>query len=281
MNPLPLGADLDYSQKTDPHANIGQFLRSNLQWGDPLKDGALRAGAIHTMEFASELFAVLSEPEAMSAFIEALSFSVLGASGASAVSFDEGRTIFSVEIADGQVWRIRKTRLGRIAVLWNKAKHVVVYERSVVPSLQFQGQQPDERTFGWPILRKTEEYVEPIEMFRVFETEPDSGGNSVGFAHGSEFITARIYVDGAWGRDLETKGYEIPLWNPADRWWRLVDTPGAENTRAFGTNALRSCTSIRTPKRARARTLISGRPFTVWTFLRQGRRAGQFRPTWT
>jgi len=212
MNPLPLPVDLDAEQKSDPKTKA--FLASDGSWGN-LEDGALRAGAIHTMEFPSELAAVLRAPAAVSAFIETLCFSVIGASGASSVSFDEGRTTFSVEISDGQVWRIRKIRLGRIALFWNKAKHVVVYERSVVPSWQFQRQQPNDDTFGWPILRKTEEYVEPIEMVRVFADEPEGARGSTAFANASEFVTPRIYVDGAWGRDLG-HGYEIPLWNPAD-----------------------------------------------------------------
>jgi hypothetical protein len=219
LNPLPSGSDVEPQDKP----TIQEFLTPTGDWVREQRDssiltnehGALRAGALHTVEFPSELVALLRAPGAVSGLIEKLSFSTLGAGGASAISFDEGRTTFSVEISDGQVWRIRKIRLGRIALLWNKAKHVVVYERTVVPSAQFEEQQPGTETFGWPILRKTEEYVEPIEMLRVFAEEADADEMGAGFAHASEFITPRIYVDGAWGRDLK-HGYEIPLWNPAD-----------------------------------------------------------------
>ncbi len=223
MNPLPLGLDLDEEQLSNGETR--SFLRDGRRWGT-VEEGALRAGALSTLEFSSELGAILRSPRAVEAFVETLSFSTLGASGTSAVGFDEGRTSFSVEISDGQVWRIRKTRLGRIGIAWNKAKHVIVYERTVLPSKQFQDQQTETNTLAWPILRKTEEYIEPIEAIRLFDNEPDARSNNVGFVQGLEFITPRIYVDGAWGRDCrKTKtdgktdfvhGYEIPLWNPAD-----------------------------------------------------------------
>jgi hypothetical protein len=221
MKPLPKDLDLTAEEKT----GVARFLR-NGQWGDPEKDGALRAGAIHTMEFASELMAVFRDTNAVEVFIDQLAFSVLGGTGAASVSFDEGRTTFSVEIADGQVWRIRKIRIGRIAIFWNKAKHVIVYERTVIPSQQFEGEQAPgsnatrNDTFGWPILRKTEEYIEPIERVRNFADEADADINSTAFAKALEFPTPRIYVNGAWGRDCKrgpvTHGYEIPLWNRAD-----------------------------------------------------------------
>jgi hypothetical protein len=217
LNPLPRGVDVDEKVRNSDGDGkaLKAFLGPNAAWGDPVADGALRTGALHTIEFPSELVAVLRDPAAVTAFIETLSFSTLGASGTSSVSFDEGRTTFSVEIADGQIWRIRKIRIGRAALFWNKAKHVIVYERSVVPSLQFESQQPNEQTYGWPILRKSEEYIEPIEMCRVFNDEPDADTNATGFVNACEFTTRRIYVDSAWGTDLG-HGYEIPLWNPAD-----------------------------------------------------------------
>jgi len=217
LSPLALGSDLTLEQKKDLETR--KFLKQGA-WGDPKADGSLRAGAVHTVEFASELGAILSKPHAVSAFIDSIAFSTLGATGASSVSFDEGRTTFSVEISDGQVWRIRKIRIGRIAIFWNRAKHVVVYERTVIPSMQFEGQQTDVHSLTWPLLRKTEEYVEPLEPLRIFDKEPDATQNNTAFASALEFVTPRVYVDGVWGRDClieeRSHGYEIPLWNPAD-----------------------------------------------------------------
>jgi hypothetical protein len=71
-------------------------------------------------------------------------------------------------------------------------------------------------TRGWPILRKSEEYVEPIEVVRSFGEEQSKDDNRNAFIAASEFVSPRIYVNGAWGRELG-HGYEIPLWNSDDR----------------------------------------------------------------
>jgi hypothetical protein len=215
LKPFPNPAEIDLSESQKGGAVLDFLTEKPHTWGDEDQDGALRAGALHTIEFPSELAAILRTPQAKSALIESLSFSTLGATGAASVSFDEGRTTFSVEIQDGQVWRLRRVRIGRIGVVCNKAKHIIVYERTVLPSSQFISQQPENATYGWPLLRKTEEYVEPIEMVRAFANEADAAENSAAFVGTSEFTSPRIYVDSAWGRDLE-HGYEIPLWNRND-----------------------------------------------------------------
>lgn len=240
LRPLPGDLDLTAEEKASPRvadapSETHEFLQSawsgdsakpEKDWAPPHSNGAptgaIRAGALHTMEFASELQSVLRDTQGSDPFIDQLAFSAIGATGAASVSFDEGRTTFSVEIADGLVWRIRKIRIGRLAVLWNKAQHVVVYERTVAPSQQFQSEQPQPATHGWPILRKTEEYVEPLEPIRQFAKEVNAADNSTAFGEGSEIVTPRIYVNGAWGRDCMLPGdvrhgYEIPLWNPRDR----------------------------------------------------------------
>ena len=142
-------------------------------------------------------------------------FSSLGASGGSAARFDEGRTTFTVEVQDGQIARLLKTRIGRIGITWNRAKHIIVYERTVLPSQQFNDQQAEVPHLGWPILRKTEEYIEPIDVTRPFAQEVQSESNKSGFLDAFEFVSSRIYVDSAWGREVgETlSGYEIPLWD--------------------------------------------------------------------
>jgi hypothetical protein len=183
--------------------------------------GGIRTGVLHTLEFPSELAAVLRTPTSQQGVIESLSFSALGITGTTTAMFDEGRTHFTVTMSDGQAHRVVKTRIGRIGVLWNRAKHVIVYDRSVLPSEQFEEEQsigsgsPKVHPFdGWPILRKTEEYVELLEYVRRFAEEKEAdGGNKAGCIDGSEFFTRRIAVNGAWGRDFGT-GYEIPLWNP-------------------------------------------------------------------
>jgi len=235
INPLPhwkvdknvqtaLGNDdLLPAQKETIHVRDEQsgprFLGTTGDWAPDAKpDGAFVGGVVHTMEFPSELVAVLRDPVATRGRIETLAFTALGANANMAVCFDEGRTIFVGETAYGQLSRLVKIRIGRVAVLWNRARHVVVYERTTVPSTQFKDEQDigtGKASHGWPILRKTEEYVEPLEPVRAFADEEQVKDNRAGFISASEFITSRIYVNGTWGRDLE-HGYEIPLWNEED-----------------------------------------------------------------
>src|SRR5262249_17365876 len=138
----------------DEKRSISTFLKTDPKqisppaWG-VATDGSLRAGVIHTIEFSSELLAILRSPKSEIGLIESLAFSTLGASGKVSMSFDEGRTTFIAESNDGQLSRLIKIRIGRIACLWNRAKHVIVYERTVVPSAQFENQQKDNKMLGW------------------------------------------------------------------------------------------------------------------------------------
>ena len=238
--PVALHTDLTAPQK----AEIEAFLKHK-EWGT-LASGSIPAGVVHTMEFASELVAVLRTPTSTRGQIESLAFSALGASGQMRVSFDEGRTTFIAETSFGQLSRLIKVRIGRIGVIWNKAKHVIVYERTTAYTKQFEGEQTygsavdggAKSTLGWPILRKTEEYVEPIETVRRFDAETQKDDNRLGFLAASEFVTPRVYVNGSWGRDLD-HGYEIPLWNAQDQSGFYPKPQLALQARAAGTETTR------------------------------------------
>ena len=101
----------------------------------------------------------------------------------------------------GQLSRLVKTRIGRIGVAWNVAKHIVIYERTTVPSRQFEEQQ-GHTADGWPIIRKTDEYIDILEPERTFGAEATSSENRAGCIASSVFVSRRVYVDGVWGRDL-------------------------------------------------------------------------------
>lgn len=214
LNPLPVADDLSQSQK----ASIASFLGPDSDWSQNLDQESIRAGILHTFEIASEMVAVLAvppghgAPQADSAVVESLALSALGASGGMNAAFDHGKTSFSIKVEHGQLSRLVKIRLGRIGALWNRARHVVVYERSAAPSQQFDNEQTDAALDRWPILRKTEEYVELLQPDRCFADEPDAQSNRTGFIDASVFASPRIYVNGAWARDLGT-GYELPLWD--------------------------------------------------------------------
>jgi hypothetical protein len=182
-------------------------------------------GLLHTFEFAPELFAVLRNPKSTVGSIFDLKLSALGATGSFEASFDYGRTTFQVHTRSGYIERIVKSRIGRIAATWNRAKHVIVYERSVSPSAQFSTEQGQtnpitlesakKAKWGWPILRKAREFVEILEPIRIFESERGAENNRARGLHSCDFKTIRIFVNGSWGRSLED-GYEMPLFNPLD-----------------------------------------------------------------
>ena len=195
----------------------------------------LRAlGILSTFEFLPELEAVLKQPFSVDGSIEALKISALGATGAFEVSFDQGRTGFQIITENGLVSKIVKTRVGRIGAVWNKAKHTIVYERTVVPSAQFRveqgelyvelGNPPEPKIsadsvraakWGWPILRKTQEYIDIVQPERIFSQESIGASNRNRGLHAFLAKRKRIFVNGAWGRSLKD-GYELPLFNPLD-----------------------------------------------------------------
>jgi hypothetical protein len=212
-----IGTDLSPKQKEAIKKFLDEDTTPPNWFTDRGKGLSILGGVIHTIEFASELMAVLSKPTSEVGAIDHLAFTALGANASFHCAFDEGRTVFYVEKNHGQDSRLIKVRIGRLGVLWNKARHVVVYERTTVPKGQVEGEQTygnaDSR--GWPIIRKADEYIEAVEPIRAFGAEPQKDGNHTAFIEASEVVSARIYVNGAWGRDLGY-GYEIPLWNPED-----------------------------------------------------------------
>ncbi|HEY3836966.1 MAG TPA: methyl-accepting chemotaxis protein, partial [Bryobacteraceae bacterium] len=177
------------------------------------------------------------------ASVSDLDFTALGGFGHQQASFDEGRTSVFADVAMGRTYYYKLERLGRICTLWNKAKHVIVYERSVVPSRQFyleQNSDPDPKgSYGIPMLRKVEEYIEILEEERRFPDDHLLTNTSTvvqatpaqrcGTLAASVFPKGtKIHVSGSWGSDVYTFdggnrkpiGWKIPLWKrgaqPAD-----------------------------------------------------------------
>jgi hypothetical protein len=177
-------------------------------------------------------------PRSTAAELSDLRLSALGAWGHQMAAFDNGLTTFYGDVSMGRTFAYRIERIGRIGVFWHRAKHVIVYERSVVPSRQFQNDQNP--LGGRPVLRKVREFVEILENERSY---PDSGGGTsrqLGFIRRMTFATqadevVRFHVKSAWGDDLdwdratgedgsaetvEESGWKVPIWiqgaEPAD-----------------------------------------------------------------
>ena len=185
----------------------------------------LQGGVVGGFESNNIYCAVMRNPQSTAAQLENPFFGALGGYGTTAASFDKGLTKITAEVVSGRTEVYTLERFGRIAVLWNKAKHVIVYERSSDESgqgyLELPGSNEDERKKnadklrGRPLLRKVREYVEIIEDVRNYP-EGSSAPSVRGFIAGSDFRTAKIIpVEGDWGGDVGSIGWQVPLWNPS------------------------------------------------------------------
>lgn len=175
-------------------------------------------GVAWAFESPNILMSVYGVPVSDGGRVRGVHLSALGAWGGQRALFDEKKTTIETETAQGRVHRYALERIGRIGGLWHRAKHVIVYERSVVPSAQFYNDAPinkgQDEHVGRPILRKVEEYVELLEPMRRY---PEDGASvaAAGCMVGAEFKSRRIRVDSRWGADVRREGWKVPLWNKA------------------------------------------------------------------
>lgn len=179
---------------------------------------AFAGGMPWAFESANILLEVYRQPLSESGRVQDLHLSALGAWANQRAAFAENKSVVDTETTMGRLQRYKLERIGRIGALWHRAKHVIVYERTVVPSRQFYnrgaiGLQQDEHA-GRPVLRKVEEYVELLQPLRRY---PENGTSvaAAGFLTGVEFKSKRIPVDSRWGSDVRREGWQVPLWNTA------------------------------------------------------------------
>ncbi|KAB1070164.1 hypothetical protein [Methylobacterium planeticum] len=198
----------------DLHPDIASAFSANED-----DETAFPGGVSWAFESAAILRTVYGVPDSDGGRIQNLHLSALGAWGGQRALFDERRQAIETETGMGRVHRCKLERIGRIGALWNRAKHVIIYERTVVPSTQFYHVGPtgavereQDELLGRPILRKVEEYVEILQPIRRY---PESGNavSAAGCLIGVDFRTQRIRVDSRWGGDIGREGWQVPLWN--------------------------------------------------------------------
>ncbi|MFC5461917.1 hypothetical protein [Massilia niabensis] len=209
-------ADLTFTLRNNARLRypLGEAKPDNV--GAPFVDDGLAGGVAWPFESGNIIRQVWSQPRSDAGHVDRLSLTALGGFGEQRAEFANGLTIIETLTAMGRVHRYRLERIGRIACLHNRAKHVIVYERSVVPSAQFVNEGPIGETqdthYGRPVLRKMEEYVELLQPIRRYPESEVTPASAAGPLKASAFRNERIHVDSRWGRDVGLDGWEVPLW---------------------------------------------------------------------
>lgn len=161
-----------------------------------------------------------SAVEAVETTVARLFFSALGGWGSQEAVFDQGKARLMVSVEMGRVSELRVERVGRVGLLWNKAKMVTIFRRTVAPTDQFKDEQ--DAHLGRPILRKAEEYIEFIEKYRrhpdMLTQEADD--RLPGCLCGSS-CEEKILVNSRWGAEVFSKegkalGWKVPFRRASD-----------------------------------------------------------------
>lgn len=153
--------------------------------------------------------------------VKAPAFSSLGAWAQQVAKFARDKTIIRSVTGMGRTHFYAVERIGRIGVFWNKAKHVIEYERTVIPSPQFSHQP---KHSGRVLIRKVREYIEILEPVRKFPDFATDAPDAPGSVTSCVFKSRIIPVLSSWGHDVwitkkidgvskkESIGWEVPLW---------------------------------------------------------------------
>lgn len=184
------------------------------------EEGHLAGGVGWAFESQNIVESVFAQPRSNAGRVRELTLTPLGGYGNVRGLFDNRRTAIEATVALGRTNFYALERIGRIGALWNKAKHVIIYRRDVVPSGQFYNEDPiglqqDEHA-GRVILRKWEEYVEILQPERRYPDLSDAAERT-GFLRASRFHSKRIKVDSRWGADIPGAGWMVPLWRSVFR----------------------------------------------------------------
>ncbi|WP_287122973.1 hypothetical protein [Mesorhizobium sp.] len=176
----------------------------------------LSGGALWPVESLNLLNTLLENPASVGGTIEQIALSPLGGDAAQKAEFLNGQVAIISETRNGRVQRQQVEVIGRICALWHRAKHVVVYERTVNPSAQFapKFEEDEGRTRSRrPILRKVREYIELLQPERGYPDFSTATQRSAGFLERARFNSRIINVDSAWSSEVDKFGWQIPLWN--------------------------------------------------------------------
>jgi len=178
------------------------------------RDYGLSGGALWGVESRNLFKKLLEAPNSDGGSIERIALSPIGGDADQKAEFLNHQVAIISETRNGFVQRYKVEVLGRIGVFWHRAKHVVVYERTVNPSAQFTPEGGIGERTRRPVLRKVSEYIDmELQPTRSYPDFPSAKPATSGFLHAVRFNSRTINVDSAWSEDVGTYGWKIPLWN--------------------------------------------------------------------
>lgn len=190
-----------------------EALASALVEGPRFHPHGLSGGALWPVELQNVLDMILREPVSSGGSIEKIALSTLGGDADQTARFADNRAAIITETRGGYVQRQKLEIIGRIGVLWHRAKHVIVYERTVNPTAQFAPGADDGHRTRRPVLRKVEEYIEILQPERRYPDIESAQPHTSAFLAGVRFNSRIIPVDSGWAEEIGEVGYAIPLWN--------------------------------------------------------------------
>ncbi|MFA1676914.1 hypothetical protein ACDY97_30365 [Rhizobium mongolense] len=172
----------------------------------------LSGGALWPIEAKNFFDALVANPASTRGSLERIALSPNGGDADQKAEFLNNQLAIISETRNGFVQRHKIEIIGRIAVFWHRAKHVVIYERTVNPTAQFTPKGGIKTRTRRPVLRKVSEYIELLEPMRNY---PDFSAEleSSGFLRSVRFNQKTINVDSEWSEDTGDFGWKIPLWN--------------------------------------------------------------------
>lgn len=176
----------------------------------------LSGGALWPVESLNLFNILIRSPASSGGTIEHIALSPIGGDASQRAEFLDGKVAIISETRNGHVERQQVEVLGRICTFWHRAKHVVVYERTVNATAQFaplKEDDPDRTRSRRPILRKVREYIELLQPERNYPDFTTAHQRTTGFLERVRFNSNIINVDSAWSSDVENFGWKIPLWN--------------------------------------------------------------------
>ena len=173
----------------------------------------ISGGALWPIESRNFFNQLIERPTSDGGTIERIALSPIGGDADQKAQFLNQLLAIISETRNGFVQRHKVEIIGRIAVFWHRAKHVVVYERTVSPSAQFTPDSTASKRSRRPILRKVSEYIELLQPERAYPDFSAATPATCGFLRAVRFNSKTINVDSAWSEDVGTFGWKIPLWN--------------------------------------------------------------------